>query len=388
MLGRNRHSKTKAPIVFLACPYGQIGGGMGSIMSYLAAFGTDLSGQFRLVRLETRGGGHIIFSPFYLLYAIARIVIEAIRGRLAIVHINLADGTSVYRKAMMLFASRLTGTKVLLHFHAGRLIPMYDSMGAPGKMLLRAMVHHADHCVVLGKQWYHWLIETLGARPDTISVVYNGVPATALPRRPRAGGAPFQFLFIGNLLPNKGVTDLLQAFALPELRNSPLTLTLAGGGAVEQYEAMAAQLHIAERVRFTGWVSQATVRALLTEADALVLPSYVEGLPLVILEAIASRVPVICTPVGTIPELFEDGTTALFVAPGDLAGLAKAMLTLSRDTGLQGRLSEAGFTLYQEKFSMSTFREQIGSIYSELAHKDTAIEMPDQPGSKTGFVHL
>jgi glycosyltransferase involved in cell wall biosynthesis len=318
--------------VFLACPYGQIGGGMGSIMSSLAAFGADPSGRFHLVCLETRGGGHIILSPFYLLRAISRIVVEAVGGRLAVVHINLADGTSVYRKAVVLFASRLAGTSVLLHLHAGRLTSMYESMTAPGKMLLRTMVRQADHCVVLKKQWHHWLIETLGAKPSAISVVYNGVPATTLPRKPRAEGAPFRFLFIGNLLPNKGVADLLQALALSELQNTPVTLTIAGGGPVCDYKALAARLGITQRVHFTGWVSQATVRELLTEADALVLPSYVEGLPLVVLEAIASRVPVICTPVGAIPDLFEHGTTAIFVTPGDHAGLAGAMLALSRNT--------------------------------------------------------
>ena len=223
--------------VFLACPYGQIGGGMGSIMSSLAAFDAGPSGRFHLVCLETRGGGHIILSPFYLLRAIGRIVVDAVGGRLAVVHINLADGTSVYRKALVLFASRLAGTSVLLHLHAGRLVSMYENMTAPGKMLLRTIVRKADHCVVLKEQWYHWVIETLGAKPSAISVVCNGVPATTLPRKPQAEGAPFRFLFVGNLLPNKGAADLLHAFALPELRNSPVTLTLVGGGPVDQVQS-------------------------------------------------------------------------------------------------------------------------------------------------------
>jgi hypothetical protein len=75
----------------------------------LAAFGADPSSRFHLVCLKTCGGGHIILSPFYLIRAISRIVVEAVGGRLAVVHINLADGTSVYRKVMVLFASRLAG---------------------------------------------------------------------------------------------------------------------------------------------------------------------------------------------------------------------------------------------------------------------------------------
>ena len=82
-------------------------------------------------------------------------------------------------------------------------------------------------------------------------------------------------------------------------------LTVIGGGAVGAYRAMAQQLGIAGSVHFTGWLDQAAAAALLAEADALVLPAYDEGLPLVILEAMATGVPVICTPVGAIPEVFD-----------------------------------------------------------------------------------
>ena len=80
--------------VFLACPYGQVGGGMGSIMAYLASLQQDPSGQFDLKRLESRGGGHIAFSPFFLALAVGRIILEAMRGRLAVVHLNLAERVS------------------------------------------------------------------------------------------------------------------------------------------------------------------------------------------------------------------------------------------------------------------------------------------------------
>ena len=108
---------------------------------------------------------------------------------------------------------------------------------------------------------------------------------------------------------------------------------MAGGGPVDIYRALAAELGIADRVTFTGWVSQDAARALMVNSDALILPAYDEGLPLVILEALASRTPVICTPVGSIPEVLEDRRTALFVSPGDEAGIAAAILTLIDQPG-------------------------------------------------------
>ena len=99
--------------VFLTCPDGQVGGGMGSIMQYLSEMGTDPSGRFALERLESRGGGSILLSPFYLMLAAGRILAGKVTGRLAVVHLNLAERGSVYRKGFLLYVARLAGELAL-----------------------------------------------------------------------------------------------------------------------------------------------------------------------------------------------------------------------------------------------------------------------------------
>lgn len=359
-------SPNAARQVFLTCPYGQVGGGMGSIMQYLADMGTDPSGQFALERLESRGGGSIALSPVHLAVAVCRIFAGAARGRLAVVHLNLAERGSVYRKGVLLYAARLAGVKVLLHLHAAQIIAFHKSLPGPGRALLRGMFRSADHVVVLGDLWRRWVIDTFGVAPHAISVVNNGVPATPLPRVARPAGSPFRLLFLGNLLERKGIADLLHALATPAARAADLTLTVAGGGAVDTYRAMAKELGIESRVRFTGWLDQVAARRCVTEADALVLPAYDEGLPLVILEAMATGVPVVCTPVGAIPEVFTDRETALFVQPGDRQGLADALVELSRDSELQLRLSQAGLSMYHRQFTMTAFAERIAGLYAAM----------------------
>jgi glycosyltransferase involved in cell wall biosynthesis len=154
--------------------------------------------------------------------------------------------------------------------------------------------------------------------------------------------------------------------ALPAVKESPVMLTLAGGGPVETYRAMAQRLGIADRIRFTGWVDQAAARSLLTGSDALVLPAYDEGLPLVILEAMASGVPVICSPVGAIPEVFDDRRNALFVPPGEPPALAAAIAMLRDDPALQASLSAEGLALYQRSFTMDVFAERMAELYALL----------------------
>ena len=258
--------------VFLVSPYGQIGGGMGSIMDYLASVRLGVSDRFDLQRLESRGGGHVAFSLVFLALAAGRILLEGARGRLAVVHLNLAERGSVYRKAALLGVAKLAGGRVLLHLHAAQLVQSHAATGRLGKALLRWMFRSADHCVVLGDVWRRWVVDTFDVRPNRVGVIYNGVPATKLkPRTPSLDGS-FRLLFVGNLLERKGVKDLLHALACPGIAARNIVLTMAGGGPVDTYREMASALGIGDRVTFTGWVSQDHARSLMVNSDALILP--------------------------------------------------------------------------------------------------------------------
>ncbi|MBS0644286.1 MAG: glycosyltransferase family 4 protein [Proteobacteria bacterium] len=357
---------TRRRTILLASPYGQTGGGMGSIMTYLAAAPGGPADRYILKRIETRGGGHILRSPLHLARAVGHVVQEAVAGRLALVHLNLAEGGSVYRKAIIMAATKLCGGRVLLHLHAARIRQFHDSVNGLGKWVTRWMFHTADHCIVLGEVWRNWVTGTLGVPSERVSVVHNGVPAVADAASARAETGVFRLLFLGNLQERKGVADLLAALATPQLRSRPVQVTLAGGGAVDQYRQLATELGVLDKVRFTGWVGQDEARGLITQADALILPSYDEGLPLVILEALSCGTPVICTPVGSIPEVMAHETTAWFVMPGDVTAIAEAVVRLADDPALRQHLAQEGRGLYRRLFTMDTFAREIERFYRML----------------------
>jgi glycosyltransferase involved in cell wall biosynthesis len=195
-----------------------------------------------------------------------------------------------------------------------------------------------------------------------VVVVFNGVPEPEeVAPQPREAG--YQLLFIGNLSERKGVSDLLHALQDHRFADVPLVLTLAGGGDIDRYKALAAQLRVDGKVRFLGWTNKATLDRLLAAADALVLPSYHEGLPLAILEALARGVPVVCTPVGEIAEVLADGHTALFVQPGDRQGLASALLRVLQEPPLRARLRRAGRAVYEAHFSLQRFAAAIARVH-------------------------
>jgi glycosyltransferase involved in cell wall biosynthesis len=183
-------------------------------------------------------------------------------------------------------------------------------------------------------------------------------------------------LFLGNLMQRKGIFDLLQAVARLPAELPPWRLTVAGGGEVERCQALAAELGIADRVRFAGWVDQARARSLLAEADMLVLPSYDEGLPLVILEALGMGTPVVCTPVGAIPEVLEDLRTALFVRPGSPQDLSRKLQLLLEDAALRRTLSTNGLALFAARFTLDAFIDQLFNVYRRYCGVDLEATRP------------
>ncbi|MCW8308615.1 glycosyltransferase family 4 protein [Acidiphilium sp. PA] len=363
----SRHKDVKD--CFLVCPVSVVGGGMGQVVSYLM-HGSSVDMPLRLVAIDARGPGSVLWSPYYMCVAIGRIVIAAACGRLGLVHVHVAERASLVRKGLVALAARMMGVPVLLHLHAAEIKPFYDRLPGWGRWLARGVFHRADLCVVLGIGWRDWLIGTIGVASDRVVVVRNGVPIVAAsPLGDRLG--PFRILFLGNLTPRKGVGDLLVALASPVLAETAFEAVFAGGGEVETYRRQAADLGLSDRVTFTGWVDRTQAATLTAAAHVLVLPSYHEGLPLVILEALGAGTPVICTPVGSIPEVLEDETTALFVSPGDSAEMAHALRRLIDDAALRAQLTDAGRNLYSREFTMDAFVKRIAALYRELITVET-----------------
>lgn len=338
---------------------------MGQVVSYLMAYApADL--PLRLIPVDARGPGSVVWSPWYLMVVLVRVMLGAARGRLGLVHIHVAERASLVRKGVVAFVARLVGVPVLLHLHAAEIRPFYDGLPGWGRWLARGVFRRADLCVVLGTGWRDWLVNTIGVASDRIAVIRNGVPVIAL-GEPTARGSMFRILFLGNLTPRKGVGDLLVALADPMLAGCRFEAIFAGGGAIETYRRQAGQLGLDDRVSFTGWIDRTRAAELTASAHVLVLPSYHEGLPLVVLEALGAGTPVICTPVGSIPEVLDDGSTALFVPPGGSREIASALRRLIDDAALAERLAAGGRCLYRQEFTMEIFVDRIAALYRRLA---------------------
>ena len=183
-------------------------------------------------------------------------------------------------------------------------------------------------------------------------------------------------LFIGRLAAAKGVPVLLEAFARAHKVHPDARLTLIGDGpARPALEARTRDLGLGDAVRFAGYLGQDEVAAELARADLFALPSFAEGVPVVLMEAMAAGLPVLTTAITGIPELVEDGISGRLVVPGDIDAFADAMQALLADPATGRAMGQAGQARVAQQFD-------IGQEAGKLADLFTAAEAPagrDQP---------
>jgi len=215
--------------------------------------------------------------------------------------------------------------------------------------------------------------ERQGYRPGSIEVVYNGIELDGVGRRLglRAelgipASAPV-IAEIGRLCDVKGQRELIQALPhLPDARAVLIGKDLEQNGAFQaSLEREAERLGVRERVVFAGHRNDAV--AALAEVDLVALPSWTEGLPGVVLEAMAQRRAVVATPVGGTPELVVDGETGLLVPPRDPHALADAVGRLLADPDLRRRMGEAGYRRVAQQFTAEAMTRRILELYDEVA---------------------
>ncbi|MEM9755872.1 MAG: glycosyltransferase family 4 protein, partial [Pseudomonadota bacterium] len=196
---------------------------------------------------------------------------------------------------------------------------------------------------------------------DKLRIVHCGVSPERYDRTGTRSGAGLHLVFVGRLAPVKGLRVLMAA--LRRLDAPDVRLTVVGDGPERAaLQALAAPLGAA--VRFTGYQSQEEVAQILATADAFVLPSFAEGVPVVLMEALAAGLPVIATRITGVPELVEDGVSGLLVTPGDPGALAAAIADLSARADRGRSLGAAGRKTVRAEFAIDREAARLAALFT------------------------
>ncbi len=281
-----------------------------------------------------------------------------------VIHVHTSHGYGFWASSALIRLAKTRGIASVLHFHASSMDEFYEAMGGFGRREFERAIRLPDHWIALSQSWQRWYrpfvdAERLHVVPNCID--WNAFQCTETPQRVEGP----RILFIGmQFARRKGVHDLIAA-APRVLDEFPDTRFLLVG---DDDEGVEASLDVAPRVRrvleFRGNLERQEIIRAYHGATMLVLPAYREGMPMVMLEAMACGRPVICSAINAIPEVIEDGENGLLIRPGDPAGLADAMLRLLRDLELRERIGRRASEFIRRYHDVSVQQQSLEAIYS------------------------
>lgn len=284
-----------------------------------------------------------------------------------IVHVHSASRASFYRKTIFIISAKLFNKPVVFHLHGAEFRQFYErELSSLGRWFARSLLLKCDAIIVLSSQWKQWIENSLGS--GDVHVLHNTLPVGEL-TRPRQLSEKHNIVFLGRVGERKGVGDLINACELL-LQKNYFSLSIAGDGDVEKYQSMVEQKGLSAHIRFLGWVDLKTKQRLLDEADILTLPSYNEGLPMSVLEALTNGIPVVATPVGGIPDVLEDAENGFIVDPGDAEALANSFDKLLSNSDTYRAMSEYALESMRAKFSMAHTKKALLEIYKFVLDKE------------------
>ncbi|MDR5652862.1 glycosyltransferase [Ruixingdingia sedimenti] len=277
---------------------------------------------WRALRLAVgcgRRGGGVLRHLVYL--AEAAQVARRCRD-LGVAHLHAHFGTNSATVAML--AHELGGPRFSFTVHGP------EEFDAPAALSLRQKMARAAFTVAISSFGRSQLMRWARAADwPRIHTVHCGIEPALFAPAPLPEG-PARVVAIGRFSEQKGQLLLVRALALAVARAPGLHLVLVGDGELRgAMEAAVAQAGIGAHVTLTGWLDEAGVRAELAAAQALVLPSFAEGLPMVVMEAMAAARPVVATWIAGVPELVVPGGTGWLVPAGDAGALADALVALA-----------------------------------------------------------
>lgn len=336
-------------------------GGISSVVNVYRAAGLFDRWPIRYITTHCDGGR---FAKLQVAVAgLLSFVALLLSGKVAVVHIHVSSSASFWRKLAFLAPAYIAGKRVVLHLHSGRFHQFYEQGCGPlGKWLVRYAFDHAACAVVLSEGWKSWL-QTISSNPNIVAI-YNPVEVPAHTVEGRFDH--FRVICLGRVCRAKGSYDLLKAATLLKARHPRLEMVLAGDGDIAAFAEDVRMAGMETSIRLPGWIRGEGKQRLLDTASIYALPSYGEGLPMSLLEAMANGIPVISTRVGGIPETVADGADGFLINPGDVDALVNRLDQLLSDREAAARFGAAAREKILGRFSTETVLPQIEAVYLQL----------------------
>ena len=293
----------------------------------------------------------------------ARLRFEGLVKNCDILHVHMSADNSFYRKAVFIRKAYKEKKKIIIHMHGSTFDLFYkERCNESQKQEVKEIFRMADRVIALSEDWKEFLAEYI-CEEDKIEVIYNAVKIPDVYEKDYNNQ---KMLFLGILGHRKGTYDLIEV--LPEIfaKYPAAHISFGGDGEREQAEQLCREKGIADHVTFLGWVRGTEKEKLLKECSMYVLPTYHEGMPMSVLEAMSYGMAVVSTYVGGIPHLIRDGENGRLCEAGDTDGLKAILEELLAQPEKRMELGRKAEEKIQNEFDVQVSIQKVNALYNRV----------------------
>lgn len=277
-----------------------------------------------------------------------------------ILHVNMAADASFYRKRIFVNTASFFHKKILIHEHGGNFQSFYyKKNNENGRLAIRKTLNKAQVFVVLSETWADFFRPIVSE--EKIVVLENAVP---IPKEAKASYDDHNLLFLGRLCKEKGISELLDAVAVTAEKYPDVRLYL--GGVWEDSSLKRKADELKTYVKYLGWIGEEEKELYMDKCSIFVLPTYFEGQPISLLEAMAKGMAVISTQVGGIPQILRSGQEGILIPPKDAQALAESICELLDDAETKKRYGMNARVRAASGYNMSTRVDDLAIIYTKM----------------------
>ncbi len=277
-----------------------------------------------------------------------------------IVHIHSSFGPSFYRKMPFIYMACRKGIPVINHIHGAEFETFYDKASNRKKELIGKVYNTCQMLIALSDEWKDNLKKVVPEEKICVLENYCIIPELTSDKRKN------QILFLGEIGKRKGCFDIPHIYerTLSQMEDTPLIM--AGDGEVAEVKALFEDKEVIDTVVFPGWVRGEDKDKLLRESSIFLFPSYNEGMPMVVLEAMAYGLAIVTTNVGGIPKLIDDGVSGYICEPGDIQTISDRLVALLSDETKGTEMGKVARKKAIDNYSFSQHMNKLLGLYTKV----------------------
>ncbi|MBY6839007.1 glycosyltransferase family 4 protein [Clostridium botulinum] len=355
--------KEKISVLMIAPHPDKTLGGMSSVIKNYNS--SDLKRNLNYKFLASAVDGTKIQKISIFICSYIKALIILLFCNIDIIHIHSASRGSFIRKSYFVKLSKFFKKKIILHIHGAEFEQYYKNECSKKQQLyIRNTFNLCDLVIALGDEWKKKIQEYC----DVEILVLNN--AIKIPNENLYNINSNNITLLGRLDKRKGTFDVIESAKDIKKKYPKLKIVLAGDGDIEKVKLKIKEYGLEDTVSVLGWINESKRNQILKDTKIYILPSYNEGMPMSILEAMSYGIPVISSNVGSIPTLIKNGINGYLIEAGDTKSLANNILKLVENKNLRNIISKNNYSEVKEKFSIESNIEKLIKIYNKILDKD------------------